>query len=202
MASFRSKIAAALVAAAAAGTLAGCTGSPGTALIVDGVSYSEGDIASVISEWTELTNNEPGQLEVITTLAQASVLISFAEGQMEIDLSDEAMAEQLTYFNESYGNELTLGDLSDSTVQVLRAVYANSALASATITEDDYQVYEQLLADTDVEVNPRYGSYAEGAVQAVSTLGDVMSDADWYSLFMDSESEDGGTDTEDAGSEN
>lgn len=201
MASFRSKIAAALVAVAAAGTLAGCTGSPGAALIVDGVSYSESDVASVISEWTELMNNEPGQMDVIATLAQAPAVISFAEEQMGIDLSDEVMAEQLTYLNDSSGNELTLSDLSDPTVQVLRAVYADSVLSSITVTEDEYQVYTQLVADAEVEINPRYGSYDQGTVYAVSRLGDVMPDVDWYQMLMGGEPEDGGTGTEDASSE-
>lgn len=178
MASLRSKVATALLAGIAVVSLSGCTGEPGAVLIGDGISFSESDISTAVTEWGELTGSEPGQEEMVNFLAQAPGLLQFASEQKGIVVGEETLESMLSAINESNGTEITLADLSDATALALEAVIANQYLAYSSVTTEDYVIYAEMLQDSTMQVNPRYGTYSDGVLQALSPLADVMSVTD------------------------
>ena len=177
--SLRSKIAVIGLGLVLAGSLAGCTSSPGQAVSGNGFSYSESEVSTVIVEYAELIGQDSSDIdryEVVLILGEATVLLQLAE-EMGRAITDEDVEESLATAVEVNGSTLTMEDLSPVTVTLVKSALASGYLYQSHNTTEIYWRLQELLTEAEIEVSPRYGVFQEGILY-VPVLGDVLSVAE------------------------
>ncbi len=196
MTSLRSKIALIGLGLVLAGSLAGCTSSPGQAVSGNGFSYSESEVSTAIVEYAELSGMDSSDInryEVVLILGEATVLLQLAE-EVGRTITDEDVEESIAEVAGENGSTLTMEDLSPVTVTLLKSALANGYLYYQYTTEVS-QRFQELIAEAEIEVSPRYGVFQDGALY-VHELGDVLSAAEKLAISEAREETSESSDTE------
>ncbi|MDO5675980.1 MAG: hypothetical protein Q4G35_00565 [Propionibacteriaceae bacterium] len=134
-------------AVAAVALLAGCSPTPGTALVVDGTHYTEGQVSEIVDGCAEALDITPDQIRrsgVVGTLLLGKLFDSLVTDTSEADI--QAMAEQFQaeqLFDVEACKPLALANIK---TQLL-----------GTVGNDD--VILEAASALDVQLNPRYGKW-------------------------------------------
>lgn len=167
----RTRIVAAGVAGLAlAGLLAGCSGSPGTAAVVDGHAIRTSEVTAVVDELS------PAYQGVTTQAFLGALIIEPTLVQMAADaglaVSDEEGIARLKSDFQNVGaqapDEFSAGSIAIGRYQAVAVKFSDAANADKVT-----QVREQLgsrIEALDVSVNPRFGTFdaASGGVKLPS----------------------------------
>lgn len=141
-----------LAALAGALLLAGCAAGPfDTAATVNGEVISESDLQEAVAQINTQVATSPA--DVLGTLVKGPVLSELAQGA-PFEVSDQQMVEAIR-------TQTTIEDPSPLLVDYVRADYYLRQLGGV--------IPPEALADLDVELNPRYGTWDPAA-------GDVVDD--------------------------
>ena len=147
-------------AVAAVALLAGCSPTPGTALIVDGNRYTEGQVDQIVdgcAEALEITSDQIRRSGVVGTLLLGELFDSF-----EADVSDEdleAAAGQMGSQQLFDVDDCRPLALANTKVQMLGGL--------------DPQMIQDGAQGLDVQLNPRYGKWAPDTPQLLDGSGSL-----------------------------
>lgn len=166
--------------------VAGCGPARSAAAEVDGAVIGENELAAVVSELNELTYGQAAQLaEGGTEVTQEQIdaallrpraaLSGLVVADTILDVASEAgvgvsaqQAEDLWYSRAAeFGLAAEGAELDDATITYIRSQLVVAGLASAP---DGAAVVEEInarVAELDVTLSPRYGTWAGGEAVAV-----------------------------------
>lgn len=172
----------AVVPLAAALLLTGC-GRPGTAATVDGERITDAQLATLVDDLERLTASSPDAGPVAPSIALATFVqgptIEEVGAEAGAAASDMQAVELLDGAAE--GSSLEPWDYSPELVQFARIALTRQALQADTAASAEVG---RRLAELDVELNPRFGTWDAGQVTPASwpwliTPGaDVVDDAE------------------------
>lgn len=168
---------------AAVFTLSACVGNPGTAVSVGEVSYSNTDIAVGAGQISELAGRPVRAFELAGAVARVPHIIEIAK-QNDVVVSDAQITDLLKEQAAQAGNgeqasELTSSeDLSSAARDYIRLTLIeaeiNKAITDPAKGEEINAQYVELLQNTPVEINPRYGTIDENRNLVPVTFADVV----------------------------
>ncbi|MBC7290931.1 MAG: hypothetical protein H5T83_06295 [Actinotalea sp.] len=150
--------------------LTGCAGAPGTAAVVDGRVITESALQRTTAELGRLVPQGIPAQQVLINLIAAPYLID-AAAEIGAGVS-EAEARQLA---EQLAAQAGLGEvpeLGPGSLDVLRATLAQGKISQSQDPGAVFAEFEQELAEADVELSPRYGSFDLDAGGIVPTQRD------------------------------
>ncbi|HWJ85664.1 MAG TPA: hypothetical protein VNR62_09550 [Cellulomonas sp.] len=156
------RIGALLLALGVGATLAGCSGQPGAAAVVDGRAIPASDVREVMTELGAYFQGATTP-NVITVLAQEPTVVDVA-AEHGVGVSEQDAAKLLDQAVAASGSKET-PTFSDASMAVARysVAYTNiTGLADDAVTSE----LADRLAKLDVTVNPRFGSNGEGSAVA------------------------------------
>ncbi|WP_199424888.1 hypothetical protein [Actinotalea solisilvae] len=144
----------AAVAVGVAGTLllAGCTGDPSAAAVVDGRTITRADVEAAQDDLSAGEGVSGGEVLWILTIAPAYIDAATDAG---VGVSEDEARAALVDGNEEAGG--ADGEVADSTVQVARAILSSQALGSLENGDEVLGEVQARVTELDVDVNPRYG---------------------------------------------
>lgn len=156
------RIVAALLIAALA--LAGCSARPGTAAVVDGRSISESELSDAVEDLTALLGAPAGTTPVLERLIKEPVAVEVGS-EIGISVTDDQVHDFLDGIAEQEGRQPPASYSSGATT-VGRFIMITSAAPQDETGAQLLQEIETRSAELDVELNPRYGTWADGAPMA------------------------------------
>lgn len=159
-------------------TLSACAGNPGTAMSVGNTSYSNADVAAGVAQISEMAGR-PVDTPVLVGAMSRAVLITELAKQNDITVDDSTIsdfiAEQVAQGTLA---AVPSGELSTVTRDFIRLQMITNELSTsitdpAKIEEVNAQ-YAELVQNTPVEVNPRYGTFDAERNLVPVTFADVV----------------------------
>ena len=155
-----------LVALTTTAGLAGCTGEPGAAAVVDGAAVPTSDVEAALTElmpWFEgvTTTN------VLSVLVQEPTVVELAEEQ-GVGVSDEEAQALLDQVVQQKVADAT-ATFTEPSLAVARYSIAYSKLQDLPDAAGIGDEIDARLRGLDVEVNPRFGSLEDGNQIAAPT---------------------------------
>lgn len=165
-------------AAALALGLGACSAKPGTAFVMNGVSYSESDLAAASAQYTEMTGGALASSSLVPIMVNIETIDAAAE-QIGIAVTDqEADAFLASLVAEGRIREPE-GGLTPVMREIIRSTVVQQRLGAldearaAAMTE----AYSQFKESMDLEVNPRYASVDAQGQALTPIFGDVVQGA-------------------------
>jgi len=146
--------------------LAGCAGQPGAAAVVDGTAISTADVAAALDELEPYFQGVT-TTNVLAVLVQEPTVVGLA-GEKGVGVSDEQAQELLDQVVQQKvaGASETF---TEPSLAVARYSIAFTNLQDLPDSEEVGQEIDKRLRDLDIEVNPRFGSLADGNQVAAPT---------------------------------
>ena len=157
--SARARAAGVLVALATTAGLAGCTGQPGAAAVVDGTAIATSDVEAALTElepWFQgvTTTN------VLAVLVQEPTVVALAE-EKGVGVSDEDAQALLDQVVQQKVADAT-ATFTEPSLAVARYSIAYSNLQDLPEADAIGDEIDTRLRALDIEVNPRFGSLEDG----------------------------------------
>lgn len=168
----------ALAAGFALGGCAPSSGNPGEALRVGDTVISENDLTVAIDQFAQLAGQEVPRDQMAAFLGQGLSIVQAAE-DVDLGATDEDLEQAFNEAAEQLGaqQEVTLefADVAPSTMIIFSGADAQQKLMSGAATPEQMALFEEVLADTPVYLNPRYGQMTlEEGYQPPGPLGDAV----------------------------
>lgn len=135
--------------------VAGCSTGPGVVAEVEGTTITEGDLDRVVDELGPLLADS-SRGAVLSAIVQSTAGLELGE-RNDIEVSDDRAAEFLDSLATNIGAEPS--DWSDGSLTIARMQLLGQDLSQLPDGEAVNAQYEQILADLDITVSPRYGQY-------------------------------------------
>ena len=148
-----------LVALATTVTLAGCTGQPGAAAVVDGTPIPTADVHAALTELAPYFQGVT-TTNVLAVLVQEPTVVELAE-EKGVGVSDEDAQALL----DSVVQQKVKGATADFTAPSLAVAKYSIAYTNLQGLPEDEGIGEEIdarLRELDVEVNPRFASLEDG----------------------------------------
>lgn len=150
----------------AVAALAGCAGEPGTVAEVDGRTITQDDLARVTEELSPF----------LADASDAAVLSALVQSTAGIELGErkglEVTAKRAATFLDSIATNSGLepSDWGEGSIMVAQMQLLGEEFSQLPDPEAATAEFQQILADLDITVNPRYGEYdpATGEVSALA----------------------------------
>ncbi len=163
------RTAAVIGALATVAALAGCSTGPDVVAQVEGRTITEADLDRVVAELGPLLADS-SRGSVLSSVVRATAGLELGE-RNDLEVSDERAA---TFLDSLATNlEADTAEWSEGSLTIARMELLGQDLAQlpdgAAVTDQ----YEEVLADLDITVSPRYGEYDP------ATGGIVPLDLDW-----------------------
>ncbi|TQL01425.1 hypothetical protein FBY24_0475 [Cellulomonas sp. SLBN-39] len=146
--------------------LAGCAGQPGAAALVDGQEISTARLAAATDELTPLFPEVSAQ-EVLGVLVLEPFVREVAQDNGVGPSDEEARALLEGVAAQQLGEEAAAGlELSETALAVGRYSLAASGLQEVADPEGAIADFQARVEEADIEINPRFGSFADLGVVA------------------------------------
>lgn len=142
-------------AIAAVAALSGCYADPGTVAEVEGRTITESDLDRVSTELGPFLA-DASRGAVLTALVQSEAGGVLA-GRNDIEVTDERAVEFLDSIATNSGVEPS--DWSEGSLTIARMQLIGQELSQLPDPEAITAQFEDVLADLDITVSPRYGEY-------------------------------------------
>ena len=160
----------ALASAVALGLSAcGTSGSPGTAFIVNGESFSESDLTATVTQWAELSGVEVPRDEMAGFLVETTVRLQAAD-EAGVGLSDEDVQQTLEGTLAQTGTDLSTSQIIGPVREMFRDLLLVNTVQSGAVSEEQIAEINALISDASITLNPRYGTFIDGQIQAPGAL--------------------------------
>ena len=154
------------------------TGSPGVAAYVGDTEVSEIAVTSTIKDWQLLTGEEISRADMVLALSQAHIVVPVGE---EADLVDPEDVDQvIAELSEASGSDVT--HVSQPTRELISyfVVMQNLQMIGG---ESAYAGVLEAIADTNVQLNPRYGTIEDGSFVPAGPLADAFTSEAVLDIF-------------------
>jgi hypothetical protein len=146
-------------AVAAVALLAGCTGQPGAAAVVDGRTISTAELATAAEQLKPIFNGG-GANDVLGVLINEPFATEVA-AERGVGVSDEQALDLLRSVTEqALGAEAAAdAEFGEGALAVARYSLAVTGLRDVPDAQDAMLEYQEKITSADIEVNPRFGDY-------------------------------------------
>ncbi len=146
-------------AVAAVALLAGCSGQPGAAAVVDGRTISTAELARAAEELKPIFNGA-GTNDVLGVLINEPFATEVA-AERGVGVSDQQALDLLRSVTEQALGEEAAADaeFGEGALAVARYSLAVTGLRDVPDAQDAMLEYQEKISAADVEVNPRFGDY-------------------------------------------
>ena len=162
--------AAALASAVALGLSAcGTSGSPGTAFIVNGESFSESDLTDTVTQWAELSGVEVPRDQMAGFLVETTVRLQAAD-EVGVGLSEEDVQQTLEGTLAQANSDLSVSQIIPPVREMFRDLLLVNTVQSGAVSEEQITEMNTLISDASITLNPRYGTFTDGQIQAPGAL--------------------------------
>ncbi len=142
----------------AAVTLAGCTGQPGAAAVVDGRVIAVEDVHTAVAQLSPFFEGATSE-NVLAVLVQEPTIRAFAQ-EHGVAVSDQAARAQLT--DAAAQLEVPTEEFGEPAVSVSRYLLVWEQLTGLPDAQTLIPDLQLELSELDVEVSPRFGTVDEG----------------------------------------
>lgn len=168
------RLAAFALAATVSLSVAACQGSasPGAASYANGIAITERQVSEATEQWTQLTGQSMGRVQVVEGLTTA-VLLDDAVAQIGLELTDETVEAELQNIIDYYGSELTVADVTPSTRMLIRSALIGQQVQTAG-NEENLAFVMEAVNGADVKLNPRYNVTSDANGFVLMPLGDAI----------------------------
>lgn len=154
---------------AAGGLLAGCSGQPGAAAVVDGRTITTAELAETHEQLAPIYNGARAQDVLGVLITEPFAAEVAAEAGVGVN-DEQALALLRTVavqaLGEEKGAELEFGP---GAIAIGRYSLATSALQDLDDPQAAATDYQERVAAADIEVNPRFGDFTDALVVAPPT---------------------------------
>jgi len=160
-----------LVAAviAAGGLLAGCSGQPGVAAVVDGRTITTSELATAYEQLTPVFAGAGTQDVLGVLITEPFAAQVAAEHGVGVN-DDQSLALLRSVAVQALGEEKGAAlEFGPGALAVGRYSLAASALQDLPAAQEAATAYQELVAAADIDVNPRFGQFTEDLVVAAPT---------------------------------
>jgi hypothetical protein len=140
---------------AAVATVAGCSTGPDVVAEVEGTTITEADLDRVVTELGPLLADS-SRGAVLSAIVQSTAGLQLGELN-DIEVSDDRAAEFLDSLATNIGAEPS--DWSDGSLTIARMQLLGQDLSQLPDADAATDQYEEILANLDITVSPRYGQY-------------------------------------------
>ncbi|WP_159621461.1 hypothetical protein [Ruania rhizosphaerae] len=152
------RIAAPAVAVITAALLAaGCAGQPGAAAVVNGEPIAEADLTDASTTLAPFLQEGVAPAALLAAMIQAPVLMDIA-AEHGIAVSADQAQEQLAANAEAGGIEVP-EEYSPETMELARYLFLVNMVNQSPDAQSINEEFAARLAELDVEVSPRYGTW-------------------------------------------
>lgn len=151
------------VGIALVGVLSGCSAQPGTAAVVDGEVITTSELAVALDEIRPLMQDEVSTEYVLTRMVQYEAIAEVTE-EYDIEITDGEVQDTLNAAAAAAGVPVPTSEGAQIIVKIFILEQTLSMRPDAQQIIDDVITR---LADLEVTVNPRFGTYS---VEANSVL--------------------------------
>lgn len=174
---FTVKKAAAIAASVAIALgLGACSAHPGSAFVLNGVSYSESDLAAASAQYNAMTGGTLVSSSLVPTLVNvetidaAAQMIGITVSDQDVDLYFASLVEQGRI--QAPEN----GELTPVMREIIRSTLVQQLLGQLNEPQREAmtEAYVQLKETMELEVNPRYASMDAEGQTLTPLFGDVV----------------------------
>lgn len=174
---FTVKKAAAIAASVAIALgLGACSAHPGSAFVLNGVSYSESDLAAASAQYNAMTGGTFVSSSLVPTLVNvetidaAAQMIGITVSDQDVDLYFASLVEQGRI------QAPEEGELTPVMREIIRSTLVQQLLGQLNEPQREAmtEAYAQLKETMELEVNPRYASMDAEGQTLTPLFGDVV----------------------------
>lgn len=174
---FTVKKAAAIAASVAIALgLGACSAHPGSAFVLNGVSYSESDLAAASAQYNAMTGGTLVSSSLVPTLVNvetidaAAQMIGITVSDQDVDLYFASLVEQGRI------QAPEEGELTPVMREIIRSTLVQQLLGQLNEPQREAmtEAYAQLKDTMELEVNPRYASMDAEGQTLTPLFGDVV----------------------------
>lgn len=174
---FTVKKAAAIAASVAIALgLGACSAHPGSAFVLNGVSYSESDLAAASAQYNAMTGGTLVSSSLVPTLVNvetidaAAQMIGITVSDQDVDLYFASLVEQGRI------QAPEEGELTPVMREIIRSTLVQQLLGQLNEPQREAmtEAYAQLKETMELEVNPRYASMDAEGQTLTPLFGDVV----------------------------
>ncbi|WP_331238396.1 hypothetical protein [Georgenia sp. MJ170] len=139
-------------------TLAGCSGNPGAAAVVDGNEVTESQLAEAVADFAAITGQPVEPTAMLGTLVVGPIIFDVAQ-EYGVAASDEESAALLDQQIVASGTPLFEEPYSGGVLDVARIAIVNQTLMASPAGAEAQAAIGERIATADVEVSSRYGEF-------------------------------------------
>ncbi len=144
-------------------TACGTSGAPGTAFIVNGDSVSETALTDAITQWAQLSGTEIPRDEMVGFLVETNLRLQAADA-VGIELPDEEIQATLEGAIAQLGSDLDVADVDPTVRDMFKDLLLVNVVRSGAISNEQIVELDAFIMDSDVTLNPRYGTFTDGSI--------------------------------------
>lgn len=156
--------------------LGACSAHPGSAFVLNGVSYSESDLAAASAQYNAMTGGTLTSSSLVPTLVNvetidaAAQMIGITVSDQEVDLYFASLVEQGRI------QAPEEGELTPVMREIIRSTLVQQLLGQLNEPQREAmtEAYAQLKETMELEVNPRYASMDAEGQTLTPLFGDVV----------------------------
>ena len=156
--------------------LGACSAHPGSAFVLNGVSYSESDLAAASAQYNAMTGGTLTSSSLVPTLVNvetidaAAQMIGITVSDQEVDLYFASLVEQGRI------QAPEEGELTPVMREIIRSTLVQQLLGQLNEAQREAmtEAYAQLKETMELEVNPRYASMDAEGQTLTPLFGDVV----------------------------
>lgn len=167
-----------LLAASAALLLGACSAHPGTAVSVDGTTYTDAQIAQAVEQYSAMSGQQVGAAQIAWLMPQVRQVITLGE-ELGVRVSDSEIAEQVSALVASGQLKTQVDELGPVMKDFMRYLAVRTKISELQLGQEQMQKLgqrlEEIKAALHTQVNPRYGTVNPQTGEAQPNLfGDVV----------------------------
>lgn len=159
-----------LATAAAFGLSAcGSGGSPGTAFIVNGKSFSEHALTETVTQWAEISGVEVARDEMAGYQIETQRRLQAAE-EVGLPLPEEDVQATLEGALAGLPTDLTVDQISAPVRDMFADLLLINTVRSGALSNEEMQALDDAIMGAQITVNPRYGTFTDAGLVPPSDL--------------------------------
>lgn len=159
-----------LATAAAFGLSAcGSGGSPGTAFIVNGKSFSEHALTETVTQWAEISGVEVARDEMAGYQIETQRRLQAAE-EVGLPLPEEDVQATLEGALAGLPTDLMVDQISAPVRDMFADLLLINTVRSGALSNEEMQALDDAIMGAQITVNPRYGTFTDAGLVPPSDL--------------------------------
>ena len=138
--------------------LSACGAQPGAAAVIDDRTVSENYLADAVTDYRELLGQPIAPKDMLATLIIVPTLVETGADH-GIGVSRSEASQLLEMQAEMSGQEIPAEGYSEGLIDIAQMQLVNSQISQSPQAGAILDDFWQTIENSDIEVNPRYGSF-------------------------------------------